>query len=111
MTDSGTVSVTGTTTIDAAGKTITLDDGSNSFTGAMALKGTDVTVVNTTATNLGASTVTGNFSLTSTGGNVTDSGTVSVTTTRSTRRARRSPLRWVQQPRGAMALGGTDVTG
>ncbi|MBK8071782.1 MAG: hypothetical protein IPK34_07050 [Ramlibacter sp.] len=102
MTDSGTVSVTGTTTIDAAGKTITPDDGSNSFTGAMALKGTDVTVVNTTATNLGASTVTGNFSLTSTGGNVTDSGTVSVTGTTTIDAAGKTdhPGRWVQQLHG-----------
>ncbi|MBK8071785.1 MAG: hypothetical protein IPK34_07065 [Ramlibacter sp.] len=56
VTDSGTVSVTGTTTIDAAGKTITLDDGSNSFTGAMAPQGHGRDGVNTTMTNPGAST-------------------------------------------------------
>ncbi|MBK8070478.1 MAG: S-layer family protein [Ramlibacter sp.] len=102
----------GTTTIDAAGKTITLDDGSNSFTGAMALKGTDVTVVNTTATNLGASTVTGNFSLTSTGGNVTDSGTVSVTGTTTIDAAGKTITLddGSNSFTGAMALKGTDVT-
>ncbi|MEF3191267.1 MAG: filamentous hemagglutinin N-terminal domain-containing protein [Campylobacterales bacterium] len=81
ITDSGTLSVGGTTTL-AAGATndITLNSSDNNFSTVSISSGKDVTLVDTNAIDLGASTVSGNLSITA-GGAVTDSGALSVTGT------------------------------
>lgn len=77
VTDSGVVTVGGTTSVSSNGNDITLDS-ANVLTGALTLSGNDITVNDTTATELTSVTASGGFTLTS-GGAVTDTGTVSVT--------------------------------
>ncbi len=79
VTDTGTLVVTGTTTISSATFDVVLDDAANNFTGAVSVTAKDVTLVDTDAIILGASTVTGNLNVTAKG--VTDTGTLSVTGT------------------------------
>ncbi len=79
MTDSGALDVDGTTTISSAGFDVELNTATNDFTGAVSVSGANVTLVDTDAIILGASTVTGNLNVTAKG--VTDSGTLSVTGT------------------------------
>ncbi len=79
VTDSGTLVVTGTTTISSATFDVVLDDTANNFGGAVSVTAKDVTLVDTNAIILGASTVTGNLNVTAQG--VTDSGTLVVTGT------------------------------
>jgi filamentous hemagglutinin family protein len=76
ITDSGTLAVTGNTTLNAGTNNITLDDAGNTF-GTLALTGNDVSITENAATDLGASTVTGALSITSQGA-ITDSGAVTV---------------------------------
>ncbi len=71
VTDSGTLNVTGTASVDAGTNAITLDETTNDF-GTVALTGSDVTVVDSDDIDLGASTAT-NLDVTA-GGAVTDSG-------------------------------------
>ncbi len=71
--------MTGTTTISSATFDVVLDDAANNFTGAVSVTAKDVTLVDTDAIILGASTVTGNLNVTAKG--VTDTGTLSVTGT------------------------------
>ncbi len=74
ITDSGTLSVTGTTTLSAAGNNIILDEGSNDFTGAVKMTNVnDATLADTNAIKLGASTVSGNLDVKA-GGAITDTG-------------------------------------
>ena len=75
ISDSGSLVVTGTTTLaTGAANNITLDNGLNNFGGAVSItSGNNVTLVNADGIDLGASNVSGNFSVT-TGGAVTDSG-------------------------------------
>lgn len=82
ISDSGTVNVTGTTTLAAgAANDITLD-GANTFGGAVAItSGGDVTLNDTTEMLLAASTVSGNLSLTSNGTVSQTGGPLSVTGT------------------------------
>ena len=77
ITDSGTLAITGTTTVNAGTANISLDQTLSSF-GTLALTGANVSVVDSGATDLGTSTVSGNLSITS-GGAVTDSGALAVT--------------------------------
>jgi filamentous hemagglutinin family protein len=77
ITDSGTLTVTGNTTLNAGANSITLDDAANTF-GTLALTGNDVSIAENAATDLGASTVTGALSIASQGA-ITDSGTLAVT--------------------------------
>jgi hypothetical protein len=77
ITDSGTLTVTGNTTLNAGANNITLDDAANTF-GTLALTGNDVSIAENAATDLGASTVTGALSIASQGA-ITDSGTLAVT--------------------------------
>jgi hypothetical protein len=58
-----TLAVAGTTNINAAGFDITLDNASNDFTGAVSVTGANVTLVDTSAIDLGASTITGTLSV------------------------------------------------
>ncbi len=77
VTDSGTLNVTGTASVDARTNAITLDETTNDF-GTVELTGSDVTVVDSDDIDLGASTVTGDLEVMA-GGDVTDSGVVMVT--------------------------------
>ena len=94
---SGGLTVTGTSSIDAAGGAITLIDGNNDFLDTVALNGSSVGIVDRNAltlgalstgslsvTNhgalmLGASTVTGTLDLDSNGGDITQAGAFTVT--------------------------------
>lgn len=82
VTDSGTLTVQGDTTITAGGsgalaKSITLDDDESAFTGTLTLEGSNASVLNATATELGNGTVlTGSFSLNSQGAVSGDGGDV-----------------------------------
>ena len=77
VTDSGTLAITGATTISASGQDITLSEAASTF-GTISLTGANVAVTEAAATDLGASTVSGTFGVTSTGA-VTDSGTLAIT--------------------------------
>jgi autotransporter-associated beta strand protein len=81
VTQTGDLTVGGNTTISNAGNNITLDRAGNNFTGAVSVTGADVTLVDANAINLGASTVTGNYAVTATAGNITDSGILNITGT------------------------------
>ena len=72
--------MTGTTSIDAQGQSVTLDNPANDFTLAVSVVAEDLTLVDATALDLGTSTIGGNLSLT-TGGALTDSGPLTVTGT------------------------------
>ncbi len=75
----GTVTSSGATTINAgAANDATLNNAANNFGTVAITSGNNVTVRDTNALVLGASTVSGNLNVT-TGGNITDSGTLSVT--------------------------------
>ncbi len=89
VTDTGTLVVTGTTTISSATFDVVLDDAANNFTGAVSVTAKDVTLVDTDAIILGASTVTGNLNVTAKG--VTDTGTLVVTVRP---RSRQPPSTW-----------------
>ncbi len=79
ITDSGTLAITGDTTL-AAGTTndITLDSAANNFSAVGITSGKNVTLVDTNAIDLKASTVSGTLSVTA-GGAITDSGTLAIT--------------------------------
>ncbi|MBI4970525.1 MAG: hypothetical protein HZC17_01610, partial [Candidatus Omnitrophica bacterium] len=81
ITDSGAVVVTGTATF-AAGATndITLDTATNNFSTVVITSGKNVTLVDTNALDLGASTVSGTLGVTANGA-ITDSGVLLVTGT------------------------------
>ncbi len=82
MTDSGALAVTGVTTLAAgSGNNITLNTGTNDFAAAVKItSGNNVTLVDANAIDLGASTVSGNLDVTSSGA-MTDSGALAVTGT------------------------------
>jgi trimeric autotransporter adhesin len=80
VTQSAALAVSGSTTINAAGFDVTLNDGSNDFTGSVSIAGANVDLTNIGAVDLGASTVTGNLNLVA-GGAVTQFGSLSVTGT------------------------------
>jgi hypothetical protein len=81
---SSTVSVTGLASIDATGASVNIGTAASTTVnlGTGAFKGTDVTLNEDSATNLGASVVTGNLMVVSTpttgNGGVTDSGDIQV---------------------------------
>jgi hypothetical protein len=82
ITDSGTLSVTGTTRLTAGANDIVLDEAGNTLGGTVTIvSGKDVTLVDTGLLDLGFSTVTGDLDLT--GAGITDSGTLNVTGTTS----------------------------
>ncbi len=66
LTQSDAVVAAGTVSLDATGFNITLDDDGNDF-GTLLLKGDMVTIVDKNALALGASTITGDFELTTSG--------------------------------------------
>ncbi|KMT66061.1 filamentous hemagglutinin N-terminal domain-containing protein [Catenovulum maritimum] len=82
ITDTGVITVSGTTTLDTStgNGNVVLDDAANSFAGSVAVNaGTgDVTLVDSTALELGATTA--NMLTVTSGGDLTDSATVTVNT-------------------------------
>ena len=78
VTDSGTLAITGATTISASGQDITLDEAASTF-GTLALTGSNVAVTENAAMDLGASTIGGTANFNSTSNVITDSGTVAIT--------------------------------
>ena len=80
VTQSGAWVVPGTTTISASGSDVTLINVSNNFGGAVGVTGVNVTLVDANAIDLGASTVTGVYTVTATaGGNISNSGVLNIT--------------------------------
>ncbi|TCO79223.1 hypothetical protein EV699_1201, partial [Plasticicumulans lactativorans] len=73
----GTLAVTGTTTLSAAGFDITLDNLGNDFGAALAATGHTVTLRDTNALALGSSTVSGDLAVTA-GGAISDDGPLTV---------------------------------
>jgi filamentous hemagglutinin family protein len=83
ITQSGDLAVTGTTSITAGANDATLDRAGNNFGGAVSvISGNNVSLRDTNALALGASTVSGNLTL-QTGGALTQSGDLAVTGTTS----------------------------
>ncbi|MEQ8753749.1 MAG: CHAT domain-containing protein [Coleofasciculus sp. G1-WW12-02] len=76
ITDSGALSVTGGTTLNANGNNITLDN-ANDFQTVAITSGANVTLNDSNTIDLGASTITGTLGVTA-GGEITDSGALSV---------------------------------
>ncbi len=82
ITQSGALVVTGSTTLAAgSANDITLGTSTNNFATVSITSGNNVTLADTNAIVLGASTVSGNFSLTTSGGAITQSGALLVTGT------------------------------
>ena len=81
ITDSGNLNVTGTTTLAAGtGNDITLDSAGNNFSTVAITSGRNVTLVDSNALDLGASTVSGTLNVT-TNGAITQSGALNVAAT------------------------------
>lgn len=78
VTQTGVLTVTGVTTVSASGQNVTLNNASNDFTGAVGITGANVSLRDTNALVLGASTVSGTLGVT-TGGALTQSGALAVT--------------------------------
>jgi hypothetical protein len=72
------IAATGTTTLNAAGHDISLNGTNNNFNTVAITAGNNVSLTDTNALNLGASTVSGTLDA-STGGAITQSGALSVT--------------------------------
>src|SRR5262249_13945745 len=80
ITDSGNVVVAGLTTLSAgAANNITLDSAGNNFSTVSVVSGNNVTIVDSNALDLGASTI-GNTLTVTTGGALTQSGAILETT-------------------------------
>ena len=80
LTQSGALSLAGTSSFNAGANTITLADGANDFTGAVSLTNSganNVAIIDANALDLGASTVGGNLDVVSNGA-ITQSGALSV---------------------------------
>ncbi len=111
LTQSGPLTVTGTTTLAAgAANNITLNNAANNFSTVGITSGNIVTLVDANALDLGASTVSGNLLLT-TGGTLTQSGALTVTgTTSFTATAANTDILLASQANnltGAVSFGGT----
>ena len=80
VTQSGALVIPGTTTVSASGQDVTLNTSTNNFTGAVAITGANVSVVDAGALVLGASTVSGTFAATATAsGDITNTGALAIT--------------------------------
>ncbi|MEQ9614587.1 MAG: hypothetical protein RLN61_05980, partial [Algiphilus sp.] len=77
ITNSGKLTVTGGTTLNANGNDITLNNNANNFS-TVAANGANVTLNDSNGINLGASSITGTLGVTA-GGNITNSGKLTVT--------------------------------
>ena len=72
------MTVPGTTTVNAAGNTVTLSNSSNNFTGAVSINALTVDLEDANALVLGASTVTGNYAVEA-GSAITQSAALAIT--------------------------------
>lgn len=109
VTDSGTLSVAGTTTINAGNHAIKLDSSGSEFSGALSLSGSHVTVVNTTDTELGTTTAAGNLRVTSSGA-ITQTGPLRVTGRATfTATGRNILLEHAENEFGSISLFGEDI--
>ena len=77
ITQTGALTIAGITTLAAGINDITLTNGANNFSTVGITSGNDVSLVDSNALGLGASTVTGNLNVT-TGGALTQSGALTV---------------------------------
>jgi len=77
VTDSGTLTIAGSTSISASGQDVTLNDASSTF-GDLSLVGANVAVTENGAMNLAAATITGTATFDSTNNAITDSGTLTI---------------------------------
>jgi hypothetical protein len=77
ITDSGALNVTGTTTVNAPGNNIILDEATNNFGAVTVTSGNNVVFRDVNAIDLGASTILGTLNVTA-GGVITDSGVLNV---------------------------------
>ncbi len=83
ITQSGALSIGGTTFLSAAASAITLNNAANNFVGAVSVPtATNLTLVDTNAIVLGTISITGALSVTA-GGAITDSGNLTIGTTTS----------------------------
>ncbi|HAF57991.1 MAG TPA: hypothetical protein DCL00_00205 [Opitutae bacterium] len=78
VTDSGTLTIAGSTSISASGQDVTLNDVSSTF-GDLSLVGANVAVTENGAMNLAAATISGTATFDSTNNAITDSGTLTIT--------------------------------
>ncbi|MDX1901589.1 MAG: filamentous hemagglutinin N-terminal domain-containing protein [Gammaproteobacteria bacterium] len=81
ITQSGALSIAGTASFSAGAHAITLTNSGNNFTGAMTLSNSganDVSLTNSIATSLAASSIGQNLTLTSTSGAITQTGALTV---------------------------------
>jgi len=80
VTQTGALAITGATTISASGHNVTLDTATNNFQGAVGITGATVAVVDAGAIVLGASVVSGTYTVTATaGGGITNTGVLAIT--------------------------------
>ena len=77
LTDSGPSLVSGTTTINASGANVTLNDAGNDF-GTVTATGAAIGLVDASGLDLGSTNASGNLTVTVAAGNLTDSGEVNV---------------------------------
>ena len=77
VSQSGALSVSGSTSLSAAGFDVTLSNSGNDFGGAVSVTGNNVSLADRTAIALGASAVSGTLTVRSTG-SITDTGVLSV---------------------------------
>jgi hypothetical protein len=112
LTQSGVLTVTGVTTLSAGGNDITLTNAGNDFSSVGITSGNTVSLTDTNALALSASTVSGNLALT-TGGPLSQTGTLVVTgTTSFTATAANTDILLDTQANnfgGAVAFGGTQT--
>lgn len=80
ISQSGAFSVQGTSTFNASGNAITLTNSSNNFVNAVSLTGSNATLKNNVATQLGASLLSGLLTVTSFNGAISQVGALSVGT-------------------------------
>ena len=78
VTDDGPLLITGVTTINASGQTVTLDHAASDFTGAVEIIAANVAVTDVNGIVLGDSTVSGTYTVTA-GGVITNSGALDIT--------------------------------
>jgi filamentous hemagglutinin family protein len=80
ITDSGTLTVNGTTTLSpGAGNSVILNSAGNNFGGRVSvLNGANVTLVDSSALNLGRIDITGDLSATATAGNITNTDDLTI---------------------------------
>lgn len=110
ITQTGVVSVSGTSTLNAGTSAITLGNAGNTFGGAVSLTGSGATLANSAALTLGASTLTGNLNATAAG--IGQSGALSIGGT-STLNAGTSAITLANTGNafsGAVSLTGSDAT-